>query len=135
MRHGVSLLLAAVVFLATGVGARAAAPTAITGPVTAVGATTATVTGTVNPGGVATTWYVEYGTSTTYGSQTASQSAGSGASNTGVSVSLSGLAQGTTYHYCVVASSTAGTSRGSDGLFTTLAAPGAVTGAASSVSI
>ena len=73
------------------------------GSVTAVGATTATVTGTVNPGGVATTWYVEYGTSTCYGSQTASTNAGSGTGNTAVSVSLAGLAQGTTYHYRVVA--------------------------------
>src|SRR5438045_6960443 len=129
-RHGVSLLLMAVALLATAAGARAAAPTAITGPVTAVGATTATVTGTVDPGGVATTWYVEYGTSTSYGSQTAAKSAGSGTSNVEVSVSLASLAQGTTYHYRVVATSTAGTSRGSDGLFTTLAAPGAATGAA-----
>ena len=135
MRHGVSLLLAAVVFLATGVGARAAAPTAITGPVTAVGATTATVTGTVNPGGVATTWYVEYGTSTSYGSKTASSSAGSGTANVAVSAPLAGLTEGATYHYRVVATSTAGTSHGSDGLFTTLAAPGAVTGSASGISV
>jgi hypothetical protein len=134
-RYGVLFLLVAVAMLAAAAGARAAAPTAITGSVTAVGATTATVTGTVNPGGVATTWYVEYGTSTSYGSQTASTNAGSGTSNTAVSVSLASLAQGTTYHYRVVATSTAGTSRGSDGLFTTLAAPGVVTGAATSVGV
>jgi len=134
-RYGVLFLLVAVAMLAAAEGARAAAPTAITGSVTAVGATTATVTGTVNPGGVATTWYVEYGTSTSYGSQTASTNAGSGTSNTAVSVSLASLAQGTTYHYRVVATSTAGTSRGSDGLFTTLAAPGVVTGAATSVGV
>jgi hypothetical protein len=133
MRHGVSLLLAAVAVLATAVGARAAAPTAVTGSVTAIGATTATVNGTVNPGGIATTWYVEYGTSTTYGSKTASTGAGSGTADKAVSVSLSSLAQGTTYHYRVVATSSAGTSLGGDGIFTTLAAPGAVTGTASSV--
>src|SRR5580765_4984790 len=134
-RYGVLFLLMVVAMLAAAAGARAAAPTAITGSVTAVGATTATVTGTVNPGGVATTWYVEYGTSTSYGSQTASTNAGSGTSNTAVSVSLASLAQGTTYHYRVVATSTAGTSRGSDGLFTTLAPPGVVTGSASSVGV
>ena len=80
-RYGVLFLLMAVAMLAAAAGARAAAPTAITGSVTAVGATTATVTGTVNPGGVATTWYVEYGTSTSYGSQTASTNAGSGTGN------------------------------------------------------
>ncbi len=134
-RYGVLFLLMAVAMLAAAAGARAAAPTAITGSVTAVGATTATVNGTVNPGGVATTWYVEYGTSTSYGSQTASTNAGSGTGNTAVSVSLASLAQGTTYHYRVVATSTAGTSRGNDGQFATLAAPGVVTGSASSVGV
>ena len=52
-------------------------PAAITGPVTSVGPATATATGTVNPNGLATTWYVEYGTSTSYGSKTATVSAGS----------------------------------------------------------
>src|SRR5439155_21538162 len=115
---GATSALALTIFAA---GAAAAAPAVTTGPTTAIGATTATVTGTVNPGGVATTWYVEYGTSTGYGSQTAPTSAGSGTADKAVSVSLTGLAQGTTYHYRVVATLTAGTSRGGDGLFTTLA--------------
>ena len=96
----------------------------------AVGPTSATVSGTVNPGGQATTWYVEYGTSTSYGSQSASASVGSGSANVAVSRSLSGLAAGTTYHYRVVATNGAGTSRGADGIFTTLSAPAVVTGAA-----
>ena len=70
-----------------------------------------------------------------YGSSSASASAGSGTANAAVSVPLTGLAQGTTYHYRVVATSTSGTSHGSDGLFTTLAAPGAVTGSASSIAV
>jgi hypothetical protein len=135
VRHGILLLLTAVAFLAAAAGAQAAAPSAVTGPVSAVGATSATVTGTVDPGGVATNWYVEYGTSTAYGSKTAAKSAGSGTSAVAVSVPLSGLAQGTTYHYRVVATSSAGTSHGSDGLFTTLAVPGVVTGSASSIGV
>ena len=91
------------------------------------------MSGTVNPGGQATTWYVEYGTSTSYGSQSASASVGSGSANVAVSRSLSGLASGTTYHYRVVATNGAGTSRGADGIFTTSAAPAAVTGSATSV--
>jgi hypothetical protein len=110
-----------------------AAPTAITGAVTAVGPTTATVAGTVNPGGVSTTWYVDYGTSTSYGSKSASASAGAGTSDASVSASLTGLTPGTTYHYRVTATSTAGTAHGSDGIFTTPAPPGVVTGAASGV--
>src|ERR1700693_434923 len=61
-----------------GGAAAASAPTATTGPVTAIGPTTATVSGSVNPNGAATTWYVEYGTTTGYGSKTSATSAGSG---------------------------------------------------------
>jgi hypothetical protein len=121
------------VWVVAGAAAIAAAPTAITGPVSAVGPTSATVSGTVNPGGQATTWYVEYGTSTSYGSQSSSASVGSGSANVAVSRALSGLASGTTYHYRVVATNGAGTSRGADGIFTTSAAPAAVTGSATSV--
>ncbi len=111
------------------------APAAITGPVSSVGATSATVTGTVNPNGQATSWFVEYGTSTSYGSRTASQNAGSGTANAAVSASLTGLTPGTTYHYRVVATNATGTSRGADGIFTTPSAPGVVTGAATSVTV
>jgi hypothetical protein len=131
----IGLLLAATALAAAGGGsaATAATPTAITGPVTSVGPTTATATGTVNPNGQATTWWVEYGTSTSYGSKTSNVNAGSGTGNGAVSASLTSLAAGTTYHYRVVASNAAGTARGSDGIFTTSAAPVAVTGAATSV--
>ena len=133
---GIASLLsaAALAWVVAGSAAVLAAPTAITGPVGSVGPTSATVSGTVNPGGQATTWYVEYGTSTSYGSQSASASAGSGSANVAVSRSLSGLAAGTTYHYRVVATNGAGTSRGADGIFTTLSAPAVVTGAATGVS-
>jgi hypothetical protein len=126
---GVGLLLSTVAVAATA----ASAPTAITGPVNALGATTATVTGTVNPNGQATSRYFEYGTSTSYGSKTASVGVGSGTANVDVSATLAGLAPRTTYHYRVVATNTTGTSRGADGIFTTAAAPGVLTGAATSV--
>ena len=76
---------------------------------------------------------VEYGTSTSYGSQSASAGVGSGSANVAVSRALSGLAAGTTYHYRVVATNGAGTSRGADGIFTTLAAPVVATSAATGV--
>ena len=113
--------------------AAASAPTATTGPVASVGPKTATVSGTVNPNGTATMWHVEYGTTTAYGSQTAATSAGSGTSAVSVSAALTGLTPGTTYHYRVVATSTAGTGSGADGILTTSAAPEADTGAATSV--
>jgi hypothetical protein len=113
--------------------AAATAPSATTGPVTSVGPTTATVAGSVNPNGSATSWFVEYGTSTSYGSKTSSSNAGTGTSSTAISASLTGLQPGTSYHYRVVASSSAGTAHGADGLLTTSAAPQVTTGAASSV--
>jgi hypothetical protein len=128
------MLIAAVALLVPA-AAGAAPPAAITGPVTAVGPSSANATGTVNPGGQATTWYVEYGTSTSYGSRTPNRSAGSGTANVAVSAPLSGLAPGTTYHYRVVATNAAGTSRGADGIFVTLSPPSVATGAATDVSV
>ena len=112
---GAALLLSAVAVAASD----ASAPTAITGPVTALGTTTATVTGTVNPGGLTTSRYFEYGTTTNYGSKTASVGIGSGTANVDVSAALTSLLPGTTYHYRVVATNSTGTSRGADGIFTT----------------
>ena len=129
---GISVLVSTVALTFAGAAA-AATPSAITGPVTSVGPTTATATGTVNPNGQATTWYVEYGTSTSYGTKTANVSAGSGTANMAVSGSLTGLTAGTTYHYRVVATNASGTARGSDGIFTTSAGPIAVTGSATNV--
>jgi hypothetical protein len=127
-------LLAIVALLAgAGTAAAATAPTASTGPVSTVAPTTATVSGSVNPNGVATTWYVEYGTSTSYGTKTSSASAGSGTSSTAVSAPLASLKAGTTYHYRFVATSSAGTGHGADGILTTSSAPAAVTSAASGV--
>ena len=128
------LLLLAVAFaVVVGAAAAASLPTVTTGPVTAVGATTASVSGSVNPNGTSTSWYVEYGTASSYGSKTSSTSAGSGTSPVGVSANLTGLHAGTTYHYRFVGTSSAGTAQGADGLLTTSAAPQAVSGSASAV--
>ncbi len=123
----------AVFALVLATAALAAAPVATTGPATAVGSATATVGGTVDPHGQATTWWVEYGTSTSYGSKSATANAGSGSSAAAVSASLTGLKPGTTYHYRVVATNGAGTSRGGDAVFTTLVPPDVTTGAASGI--
>ena len=108
-------------------GAAAAAPTAITGPVSAVGGSSATLNGTVNPGGAATEWWFEYGTSTSYGSATPHTNAGSGSANVPVSRALTGLSAATTYHYRLVAKNASGTANGGDGLFTTASPPVVVT--------
>src|SRR5947209_3291676 len=132
---GFAVLVTSVVLLlaVTGDAIAASAPTAITGPVTSVGPTTATLTGTVNPNGQATTRYFQYGTSTSYGSKTAGKNAGSGTNSMKVSVAISGLTTGRVYHYRVVAASDAGTSRGADATFSTSGAPKAVTAPATAV--
>jgi Ca2+-binding RTX toxin-like protein len=108
--------------------------TVVTGAASSVTATSAAVVGTVNPNGRATTWWFEYGTSTRYGTRTSEQSAGSGTADVGASATLTGLAPGTTYHYRLVARSSAGTSYGQDGSFATASAPSAATGPPTGVS-
>ena len=129
------LLVLAVFAIAAASAAAATKPTAITGPVTAQSSTSATVTGTVNPEGTATTWYFEYGKTTGYGSQSTHTSAGAGTSDVAASAALTALAPNTTYHYRLVATSTAGTSRGTDGIFTTSTAVEAVTRQATNVTL
>jgi hypothetical protein len=136
-----TLLLAlfsiAVAVAASGAGATtAAAPTALTGTVSSIAGTTATVNGTVNPNGLATTWQFEYGTTTGYGSKapTTAGNAGSGTANVAVQTTLSGLTAGATYHYRLTATSSGGTTVGLDGVFTTQSGPGVTTGAASKTS-
>lgn len=94
-------------------------PVVRSGPVRDVTASSATATGTVDPKGRSTSWWIEYGTSTSYGSRTSSRSAGSGFGDRSVSASLSRLVAGTTYHYRVVAMNDVGRTDGTDVAFTT----------------
>ena len=98
-------------------------PITRTGAATTVGMTEATLTGSVDPNGHSTSWYFEYGTSTSYGTRTSSRSAGSGRGFQSVSVTVSNLTPATIYHFRLVASNSAGTVNGSDG---SLATPGPV---------
>jgi hypothetical protein len=93
----------------------------------------ATLNGTVDANGRATTWFFEYGTSTGYGARTPVQSAGSGTTARGVAAAVSGLRSGRIYHYRLVARSDAGTSRGADRTLSTFGAPTTVTRPASSL--
>lgn len=110
-----------------------AAPTVTTGAATAATTTSVTLAGTVDPRGRATTWVFEYGTTTGYGAQTATKSAGSGSGALDVSASVTGLTPGQTYHYRIVATSDAGIASGSDRTFSTGSAPRVTTGSASSI--
>src|SRR5262249_52211268 len=70
--------------------------------------------------GRSTSWWFEYGTGSTYGSKTATKSAGSKAGAQNVSAPVTRLQIGTGYHYRLVAKSDAGTTFGSDLTFSTL---------------
>ena len=102
--------------------AAAAAPTVTTGSPSSVGQSSATPSGTVNPNGQSTTYFFKYGTTTSYGLQTTPASAGSGTGVVAVHQTLDGLTPNTTYHYQLVATSSAGTTTGTDQTFTTSAA-------------
>jgi uncharacterized protein YegP (UPF0339 family) len=111
------------------------APKVTTGAASGLGAKTATLNGTVNPNGAATTYWFQYGTTTGYGLQTGSHGAGGGTSDQHVAARLSGLVAGTIYHYRLVAQNSAGTTDGQDQSFTSSAAkaPLVTTGAAAKV--
>jgi hypothetical protein len=99
--------------------APAALPTAVTSPATGIGQHGATLHGTVNPHGSATTYYLQYGRTTSYGQRTAVRDAGSGTTPVSVAATLSGLPRQTTYHFRLVAVNANGTSRGVDRSFRT----------------
>lgn len=83
----------------------------------------AVLVGYVNPRGVDTSYYFEYGPTDAYGAQTPMGSAGAGSSEVKGSAALTGLASGATYHYRMVAVSAAGTRTGPDHVFTTVRIP------------
>jgi hypothetical protein len=84
-----------------------------------VARTSATLNGSVAPNGQATTWWVEWGRTTSYGSRTQGGSLDATAGTTSVSEAIGSLARNTTYHYRVVAQSAGGTTRGGDVAFRT----------------
>jgi hypothetical protein len=94
------------------------APTASTGEASNVTLTTATVAGTIDPEGLETSYELDLGTDTTYGTSIYGQ-AGSGSASTEVTVGLQNLAPGSTYHYRIVAINSDGRSYGADRSFTT----------------
>ncbi|HEY2440675.1 MAG TPA: hypothetical protein VGI07_10610 [Solirubrobacteraceae bacterium] len=87
-----------------------------------VDATSAAMTGGIYPNGNDTTYWWQYGTTNTYGEQTAPTDIGAGSTPVAVSDTLPGLSPTTTYHYRLVASNSAGTTYGYDYMFTTPAA-------------
>jgi hypothetical protein len=112
----------------------AEAPSATTGGATSVTKSGATLGGTANPNGSATTAYIEYGKTSSYGTEVATQSLGAGTDDKALSATLAGLTPNTKYYYRAVAINPTGTTLGASGSFTTLPnPPTANTGVASSI--
>src|SRR5579862_594886 len=84
-----------------------------------IAATSAVVSGTVDPRGRSTTWYFDYGTTTSYGLKTSTQTINAGFGAQSISVTISNLSPATTYHYRLVASNNVGTTVDGDMSFST----------------
>ena len=102
----------------------AVAPTATTGVATAVGTTTATLNGNVNPNGQTTKVHFDYGLTTDYGSTASLSGSFTGTTTQAVTTSITGLVAGMTYHFRVAATNVLGLANGLDQTFTTTAAAG-----------
>jgi len=74
-------------------------PKVTVGPAKQVTSTAATLTGTVNPNGSATSCWFEYGRTSAYGSRTPVRSVGSGSKSKKLSARITGLTPGTVYDY------------------------------------
>ncbi|MCW3014224.1 MAG: fibronectin type protein [Solirubrobacterales bacterium] len=102
-------------------------PGVATGAVADLTATSATITGKVDPNGRGTQVVAQIGQTTAYGSQTAAISAGLGGSAVTVRLPVAGLQPSRTYHYRLVATSDAGTTNGTDRTFKTPRTPNTLT--------
>lgn len=98
-------------------------PTVATGGVGDMTATSATISGMVDPDGLQTSYEFEIGTDTTYAGGKVFGNAGADSGVETVAVSLGELIPGITYHYRLVATNEDGTAYGADLAFTIPAVP------------
>ena len=94
-------------------------PTVVTSSASGALTSSVTLSGSVNPNGSDTKYRFEYGTTSAYGSRTATVDAGSGTTASQVSATLTGLKPDTEYVFRLVASNKFGTSTGLSDLVTT----------------
>lgn len=110
-----------------GQAASPATPNVSTGGALNVSYSSAVLAGSVNPAGSETNYVFQYGPTRSYGTQTPLSPAGDNTKTIRVSEPVSGLQPLTTYHYRLVASSAAGTTKGIDRTFNTPAIPLSIT--------
>jgi hypothetical protein len=110
-------------------------PTVLTTAATNIGGTSATLNGTVNANNDTTDVTFQWGLTTSYGNTVVATPASVfGNTITPVSIGITGLAMGTTYHFRAVGINSIGTVYGNDLMFTTPNAPTVVTNAATNIS-
>jgi hypothetical protein len=117
-----AVLLALSVSLVLATSASAAAPVAKTTGVNQISPSGATLVGSVDPNGEATTYYFEYGTTRRYGSRTPDATV-NGANARRVTGRVEGLAPNTRYHFRLVAGNRSGVNSGADRTFRTKPQP------------
>jgi len=78
-------------------------PRATTGGAKRLAGSSAELTAVIEPNGIATSYYFQWGPTITYGSQTPTTSAGNGTAKVKVGQTINNLTQGTLYHFRVVA--------------------------------
>jgi hypothetical protein len=130
LTNAVGATLLAAVALTIVAAAGASTPAATTGSISNLSTTSVRLNGSVDPNGEATSWYFEFGPTTSYGTKTATQSAGSGQNPTNVQSNVSGLSVATFFHYRLVAMNASGTTLGADRTFITEGPPTIATGQA-----
>ena len=93
-------------------------PVVITNGATNVTASSGTLNGSLDPHGLTTNVFFQYGTTTNYGSATPMQSQ-TGNTYRNIIANINGLTPHTTYHFRMVATNAGGTRMGTDRIFTT----------------
>jgi plastocyanin len=93
-------------------------PVVITNGATNVTASSGTLNGSLDPHGLTTTVFFQYGITTSYGSATPVQSQ-TGNTYRNITANVGGLTPHTTYHFRMVATNAGGTRMGNDRTFTT----------------
>jgi hypothetical protein len=93
-------------------------PVVTTNPATNITNLSATLNGSLDPHGLTTSVYFQYGTTTSYG-HTSPMQTQTGNTYRNISANISGLSASTTYHFRIVATNGAGTRYGSDRTFRT----------------
>jgi hypothetical protein len=117
------LLMSALLMIITASAAFAQPPTVtVDGPIQ-IASTTALIGGTINPNGLATGFFVQWGNTTADGEVGPFGVVPVPDAETNVIAWMTGLSPGTTYHYQLVATNSAGTGYSADMTLTTTAGP------------